>query len=379
MLSRRQWLAFTPAAIAGGCGWLRRDAAFTGYAFVANEEGQAVAAVDLSAFAVARHIRIGGSPTAVATDPLRPAVYVLTPANGTLHEIDTARLSFRRKLTVCQAAISMRITPAGDAIYILCREPRRLVRVALDRFAVSAQIPLPEVPFDFDLAPPEAGLAAVSFSGAGSIAFLDLSRGVCERPTPVGGTLGMVRFQSNGAALIAANPGRRMLNLFDTAARRLIVNLPLAVRPDNFCFGGGGGQLFVTGEGMDAVVIVYPYQTEVAKTILAGRAPGAMAASSSPEYLFVANPGSGDVTVVDIATARMLVVAPVGSEPGYIAITPNDEYALVLNRKSGDMGVIRIGAIAANRFKPARHSRQASMFTLIPVGSKPVAAVVRQL
>ena len=53
-----------------------------------------------------------------------------------------------------------------------------------------------------------------------------------------------------------------------------VVRLPLAVRPDNMCLGGGGGQLFITGEGMDAVVAVYPYQTQVAATLLAGHAPG---------------------------------------------------------------------------------------------------------
>ncbi|MGH9667299.1 MAG: YncE family protein, partial [Bryobacteraceae bacterium] len=154
-------------------------------------------------------------------------------------------------------------------------------------------------------------------------------------------------------------------------------HLPLAVRPDNLCFGGGGGQIFVTGDGMDAVVIVYPYQTEVAKTVLAGRAPGPMAASSSPDYLFVTNPDSGDVTVLNIQTARVMVVASVGAQPGYIVITPNNEYALVLNRGSGDMAVLWIEAITAIERSTLSRYKSAGLFTLIPVGSMPVSAVVR--
>jgi len=375
VMTRRELLIGAPAAFSAGCRW-RHRAPSGGYAFVANEDGQAIAAVDLTAFAVARHIKLDGSPTAVAIHPKLPAVYALTPANGTLHEIEADRLSFRRKVTVCSTALSMRLAPNGESLYVLCREPRRLVRVALDRLAVDARIALPETPKDFDL-DLEGRIAGVSFGDAGSLSFIDLQRGICERPIQVGADVGAVRFRWDGEALIAANLGRRMLSIYDTPSRKLVVHLPLAVRPDNLCFGGGGGQLFVTGDGMDAVVIVYPYITEVAKTVLAGRSPGPMAASSSPDYLFVTNPDSGGVTVLNIQTARVMVVASVGAEPTYVAITKNSEYALVLNRKSGDMGVLWIEAITAIESSTLSKYKSAGLFTLIPVGSKPVSAALR--
>ncbi|MEO7146147.1 MAG: hypothetical protein ABI165_21850, partial [Bryobacteraceae bacterium] len=346
MITRRRWLAAAPVLITAGCRW-RHGTAFRGYAFVANQDGQAVAAVDLSAFAVARHIHLDGNPTSVVAHPSRPFVYALTPANGAVHEIEADRLSLRRSLAAGGEAISMRLSPDARSLYVLCRQPRSLVRIALPGFAIDARIALPETPADFDVAP-DGRLAGISFGQAASLSFADLETGVCEPPIAAGATLGAVRFQSDGNAVIAADLGRRMLSIYDTSSRRLIVHLPLAVRPDNLCFNGDGGQLFVTGDGMDAVVVVYPYHTpEVAKTVLAGRAPGAMAASSTPGYLFVANPASGDVTVLNILTARVIAVASVGAEPGYIAITPDNQYALVLNRKSGDMAVLRIAAITA--------------------------------
>jgi len=51
-------------------------------------------------------------------------------------------------------------------------------------------------------------------------------------------------------------------------------------------------------------------------------------------------------------------------------VTPDQEYALVLNRASADMAVIRISAITVGRAKSA------PLFTMIPVGSRPVDAVV---
>jgi DNA-binding beta-propeller fold protein YncE len=119
------------------------------------------------------------------------------------------------------------------------------------------------------------------------------------------------------------------------------------------------------------VVIVYPYRGEVDKTVLAGHAPGAMAASD--DFLFVASPQSGDVSILRIATQKVIAVQNVGSDPGFIAVTPDGLYALVLNRKSGDVAVLRVDLIAPNRYK----ERAAKLLTVIPVGSKPVSAAVR--
>src|SRR5580693_9675420 len=94
MLTRRTFaLAGLGAGITGGlgslisCGGHNRATGFSGYAFIANQEGGAIAAVDLEVFAVARHIRVDGSPTAVAAPPGGRQVYALTPANGSVHEI----------------------------------------------------------------------------------------------------------------------------------------------------------------------------------------------------------------------------------------------------------------------------------------------------
>jgi YVTN family beta-propeller protein len=120
---------------------------------------------------------------------------------------------------------------------------------------------------------------------------------------------------------------------------------------------------------MDAVVVVDPYHTQVTETLLAGKAPGALAVSVDPEYLFAANPESGDVTVLDVETRGLVAAVKVGQEPCYITFTPDHQYALVVNHRSGDLAVIRL---------PIRHRRSmtAPLFTMIPVGAEPVSAAV---
>jgi YVTN family beta-propeller protein len=130
---------------------------------------------------------------------------------------------------------------------------------------------------------------------------------------------------------------------------------------------------------MDAVAIVYPYQTEVAETILAGHAPSAMA-TTGPEagsYLLVANPTSNSVTVLNIDDRRLVSVVEVGQEPREILITPDNQYALVLNEKSGDLAVVRLYSL--DNPQRAHRYKSAALFTLVPVGAKPVSAAVVKL
>src|SRR5580698_8243446 len=114
VISRRSFLAVpVPMLLSIGCG-SRSTTGYRGYAFVANEDGQAVAAVDLEAMAVARHIALDGSPSQVVAAQTRPAVYALTPATGSIHEIQSDRLSFKQKLAVGSTAVSMRLAPSGQ-------------------------------------------------------------------------------------------------------------------------------------------------------------------------------------------------------------------------------------------------------------------------
>lgn len=370
VIGRRSAVAACLVA-AWGCG-RKKVVGFPGYAFVANEEGGAVAAVDMETFTLARRIPVDGKPSAVLAHPARDAVYVLTPDTGVVHEVDPGVLAYRRKARVARGVISMRLAPDGASLWALCREPRELLRLDVESLRPSRRIPLPAAPVDFDLSAREPWCAVSCKDGTVSILDLAGGRAAVQARASSGG--GKVRFRSDGKHLLVGDP-QRALVILETESGKTVTRLPLAVRPDNFCFKADGGQLFLSGEGMDAVAVVYPYSTEVAQTVLAGRAPGAMAASASPGdgYLFVANPATGDVTILDIETSRAIATVAVGADPGSITVTPDDQFALVLNRRSGNIAVIRIAAVVPTR------TRSAPLFTVIPVGSKPVSAAVKAL
>jgi len=367
MNTRRVFIFGSAATLA--CG-RRRATAFPGYAFVANQGKQSIAVVDLTTFSVTRQIALEAAPSAIATDGQRRAVYALAPQNGMVYEIDAANLAVKRRLSLGSEVISMRMAPAGGSLWLLCR-PHSLVQIELDRFQVKARLELPSAPEDFDL-DHEGTLAAVVFLEARSVALVDLVKWAVENVAAAGDDPRAVRFRADSRQIFIGNRSPRSLTVLDVKTGAKLVRLPLPIEPENFCVNADGGQVFITGKGMDAVAIYHPYQTEISETLLAGKAPGAMAISAAPEYLFAANPQSGDVTVLDVQTRTVLASVSVGQEPCYVTFTPDNQYALVVNRRSGDLAVIRLSALS-NR-KP--RVRTVPLFTMIPVGSGPVCVAV---
>lgn len=374
MINRRQFVSAALPAFAAGCGNQQKPDS-TDFALVANEGSQSIAVVNLTgkrAFTVARQIQLDAGPTAILSHPSRPVIYALTPETGTIYEIDVRTFAVVRKAKVATSAISVRMADDQSAIWALSRTERELIHVPLETLRPDTRISLPADPTDFDLSA-WTDLCGVAFGDEGLVAIIDLKTKKLGSPVKVAASIGSVRFRSDGKVLLVANTADHAITLVQAAGSRVISHLMMAVRPDHLCFAAGGGQLFVTGEGRDVVVAVYPYEAPyyVAVTALVGRAPGEMAASKN--YLFLANPLSSDVSIFDITTNKVIAVAGVGAEPSYITFTRDQLYALVLNRQSGDMAVIRIGAIKSDR------SKKAGLFTMIPVGVRPVSAVVRSV
>jgi len=374
LISRRSLLI--PALVSVAACSRKKGGGFNGYAFVASQESKAIAAVDLTAFAVARQIRLDDAATSVLAHPTKPLAWALSPAAGTLYEIDGAKLEVKRRLWLGGPVTSFLPEPGGECLWVLSGPGKRLLRVRTSDLKVSHEIRLPHEPGEFDLGAwfdertkGWNGMAVASFPGRKSVSLIDLPTGQVQKPVELNGALGPVRFRNDGKSVLVANQEARQLSVLDAPSGKLVVHLPLSVRPDYFCFHPDGGQLFITGEGRDAVVVVYPYFVpEVAETVLAGSRPGGMAATYN--HLFVTNPSAGDVTILNIVRRKVVAVATVGAQPGCVVITPDNQYALVLNQQSGDMAVLRIEGLQPDRRKTA------PLFTMIPVGSKPVSAAV---
>ncbi len=371
MISRRGLLMASAGALA--CG-RRKATAYPGYCFVANRQGRNVAVVDLSRFRVRTQIGLDAAPTSVIAHPKKPIAYALAPANGTVYELDGVTLAVSRRMRAGSSAVEMRLAPDGRALWVLYSDPPALVEAPLDSLKAARRIRLSSAAAAFDLS--ADGWAAAACRQDKTVVLASLVATRVERTIAWDATPEFVRFRTDGKLLLAADAAGRSISFFDRASGKTLVRLPLDFEPRQYAITSDGGQVFLDGPGMDAVAIVFPYSTEVWQTVLAGHAPGAMAATDTPSFLLVANPDTNTVTVLDLATQNLSAVVEVGAGPGAILTTPDNQYALVLNELSGDMAVIRLDRLSASSSDRVLRYKSASLFTMIPVGDTPVSAAV---
>jgi WD40 repeat protein len=368
--TRRGFLA-AGGALAAGCGGKHAEG-YRGFAYIAVAGSRTIAAVDLLSFSLRRSIPLSCQPSLLIAhpDPTKPVAFVGGKADDGTAILEQVDLTLRKTVARATAGTGNPLVRKDHRgiIWTSAGDPRLHAWNAAN-LKPMAQVSLAARAIDFDVAPGKP-LACVCLEG-GLAQFVDLTAGKAFEPVRLGAEGTAVRFRWDGRVAMVALRNASLLSVIDAESRRVMTELPLALRPDHFCFTSDGGQLFITGEGRDAIVIVYPYQTEVAQTSLSGRTPGQMACSSTPSYLFVSSPAAGSVSVFDTDTQKVVAVTGVGVQPGPIVMTPDQQYALVLNQGSGDIGVIRISSIKQGR------ARKAALFTMIPVGGTPVAALVR--
>lgn len=376
--SRRALFSAGLASFALSC--QRRGATgFPGYALVAAAGENALSVVDLLQFRHIRSIALNAMPTAVLEGPGKQ-VFVLTPETGSLHQFDgdlRPRGTLRWADTLAAAALSA----DGRSLLAISSPTRELLvgslsySTAAPRSGSVRRYKLDDIPVHLMAGP--AGYAALSSGNAGTIELLHIASGQRWKRR-LNASIGQLQFRADGQLLLVANLQNRSLLALSVPKLEVLAELPLAMRPDNLCFGADGGQLFITGDGMDGVAIVFPYRVlQVDQTVLAGRDPGVMATSDSPPYLFVGSASGSDICILDIDKRRVIGLVDVAERPGFITVTPDYQYALVLNESSGDMAVIHIGSIRQN-FSASRYKAGASLFTLLPVGKRPVHALVVQ-
>jgi DNA-binding beta-propeller fold protein YncE len=372
-ISRRALLAGCASTLA--CGH-RKAVGLSGLCFVANQAGRSVTVVDLGRFRVRRQIPLDAAPSEVISHSSHK-VFVLAPEAGTVYEIDAVKLAVTRRARAGSSAVGMQLAPANDALWILYRDPAALVELPLDSFRPGRRIRLAAPPDAFELS--SRGIAAVATARNRTVELASLADANIGRTLLCPDEPSLVIFRKDGRQLLAGSRGARNLTVFDVDRGAVVVRLPLPIEPRHASTNGDGGQIFISGAGMDAVVVVYPYETEIAETILAGRAPDGMAVTDTPGFLLVTNPDTNSITVLDFENNGKLVAAvQVGQEPRSIVVTPagpgQDQYALVLNEKSGDMAVIRMYNLVSQ--DPSRRYRPAPLFALIPVGERPVSAAI---
>lgn len=381
-LTRRQWLALSGLVFSGACA-RRKGTGFAGYALIANAGDHSVAVVDLTAFQLVRTLPLGAAASHVLSEPSGQS-FVLTPSTGSVHVVDSDfRVVKTQRLSDDIASICL--SSDGNSLLAIAPQKRELIVASAKSLKILAKHKLSAEPAALSVPPaPKPGegakppYVAIASGEHGIVELIDYKTGQRSR-CDFAGQIGTVRFRADGERLLVANLHDRCISALTTPGLQIIADLPLAMSPENLCFNADQGQLFVSGDGMDAIAIIFPYNPlDVDQTVLAGRDPGVMACSENPPYLFVGSESGSDVCILNIDSRKMIGIVDTGERPSYIAVTPDSQYALILSESAGTMAVIHVQAVEANVGDPGkkRNKAIAGLFTLIQVGDRPVSAAV---
>ncbi len=368
-MNRRKWLAAAGLAAVSAC-TRSKGTGFYGYALVANAGDSSLAQVDLTSFRLSSAVGLSAPPSRIVAGGSDQRAYVLTPSNGSVHRLAGEPFKVAASRRVADHLADLRLSDDAKFLWTLSPHARELVHLDAETLAplVRHRFSIPVDCVDFS----STGYAAAA-SSAGAVELLHLASG--QRTRVQTSPLGQIRFRSDGKVLLAANLQSHSLLALDVPTLQTVVELPLAMRPDELCFNADQGQLFVSGAGMDGIAVVFPFDTlYVDQTLLAGRDPGKMACSASPAFLFVASRTGSDLCILNIDTRKVVGFVETGGRPSFITVTPDSQFALVLDQMSGDMGVIRVPRNLTGTER--RLKTGGSLFTMISVGSKPVDAVV---
>jgi DNA-binding beta-propeller fold protein YncE len=370
--SRRRLFTAAGALAFSACN-RNKGTGYFGYALVANQGDASVSAVDLTAFRLTKKIAMRSAPTAVVAKG--HSAYVLTPDSGSVHIIDRT-LSLSASQRLADKVSEIRLGSNGESLAAISEPSRELILADASSLGVVARHKLRFAPTAMDLS--ESGYVAVAGS-QGDVSLLQLESGSFTH-AQLPHSLGAISFRADGKILLVANLEGKSIVALDVPTLQVVAELPLAMQPENLCFNADRGQLFVSGAGMDGVAVVFPFDTlEVDQTLLAGHAPGPMACSATPAYLFVASDAGPSVSVVNIFTRKQLALVEVGGIPTFLTTTPDSQYALILSEASGDMAVIHIPAIRT-AWTAWAYKNGSALFTMLNVGNKPVhAAIVPRL
>src|SRR5690242_5311533 len=159
-----------------------------GYCFVANRDSRSISVVDLSRFRTRANIALDAAPTEIVA-PAKPArAYVLAPQAGTIYEVDAVSLAISRRIRLGNDAAGMRLSRAGDSLWVLMRDPAALIEVPLSSLHPQRQIRLSAPPDSFDLGR-ETDDACIVARAAGtvtlaSLASAEITRTITPAATP---------------------------------------------------------------------------------------------------------------------------------------------------------------------------------------------------
>jgi serine/threonine-protein kinase len=255
------------------------------------------------------------------------------------------------KIQVGQTPSYVQVAPNGRFAYTANPGAGAIIVLNTANDLVSGTIKIPQGPPQFVSFSPDSRTAYVSVyqtrGPAHLIAFIDTATGTVTSTVPVDNfTPGPSTTSPDGRYLYVPNHNTAMsgahenvVDVIDTASRKLIGGIPVPPNPHWVAFGKNGQ--FYTSDHMSGIVTVLNARTNgIIAEIQVGETPHSEAVSPDGSRLAVTSFDGNQVYLINTATNRQIATIPVGKNPLDVAYSPDGRYLFTVNNQDSTVTVI---------------------------------------
>jgi len=347
-------------------------------AFVANQDSNTVAAVNLADFHVLASIPVAAKPEQLALRPHHQELWAVS-ALGTTSVIGFPALRVVETLRMGNRAHDLIFAPDGDHMYLLDGDsgsvvfgegkpgevPRESGRVRLGGKLASVALA------------PDGKTLVVADSATGRLIFVSVEARRVLGSVKVGKGPGPIVMLPDGSKAFVADTEEEKVSAADTASRQILSHIEISSRPTGLLLKPDGGELFVLSAEGGIATIVDTFHDNVEQTFPTGRGTAAAVIRRDQSMLYLANAGDGSVTCLDVENRVVLNSTQVGTEPRALALTPDERFLVVADRGASSLAVMRADPRARDREgQPWMDPKRSLLVTTVPVGAGPVDVAI---
>ena len=315
-------------------------------AFVADQQGNTVAAVDLDSLQMVASIPVPASPQQLGVRPRSRELYVVS-ASGRLSVITFPDLRVSKQLRVGQSASSLVFSPDGRHAYVLAPDAHELVFLDCQHQKQLGRLRLKDKPSSVCLTPDGKTLIVAAsphlyFVSAGTQALLGR--------VPVGTAPGPMAVRPDGREVFVAHAAENQVSAVEIPSRQLLANLDVAAPVSSLSVKPDGGEIFALSSQGSAIIILDAFHDDVERTLTAGLNPVAGIFRSDMSVFYIATAGDGNITALDVQTRDVVAVAHAGTQPVAMALTPDESFLAVADAASSSLAILstdRLGLVTA--------------------------------
>jgi YVTN family beta-propeller protein len=357
------------------------------FAYISNGLSSTVTVLDLVYLRQDRTLQVGSNPSALAVNPVRNEVYVVTQS-GSVSVIDAESNRIVSTIAVHRLPSSIAIDPSGHRAYVANLGSNSISVIDLDRRREIGVAGTGEQPSVLRISPDGRSLV-VANRGSGSISIFNVtpydsasSSSLSLRAAFPGcpGASDIAILPDSSKAFIACSAGHQVMAVSLAAAvgswpvkqdaslstDHVLALLDVGATPVHLAMKPDGGEIFVSNYGSDSISEISTWTNEVGGTYTIGSKPVSGVVSRDNSTLWVSNFGADSISLYSIDDGRLVGSVRAGSAPGALAFSADEHLLLAADAHSGDVAVIR-----------TQGNQGPALFTILPAGSSPNAIAVK--